>query len=108
MIQASTTAVIHGVEGAAGALAGVTGGVVRGNAPGLSLTNSFYRIWRRRLNLLGAGPSQFDSNPGIRVSWRRYLKRAAGVSIEVLQFLIVNLHRVFGTGGQTEDEQRLV
>ena len=44
-IHASTIAGSHGVAGASGAVEGVVDGAgVTGKAPGLSLTNSFYRI----------------------------------------------------------------
>jgi len=61
MIHASRIAGSQGVEGASGTVDGDAGGVT-GNVPGLSLTESFYRIRGYTLDAFGAGASKFDSD----------------------------------------------
>src|SRR5665213_587679 len=110
MIQANTTAASQGAE-ACGVLEGVvTGGTVAGVgvtgklAPGLSLTESFYRIgltW-------SDGPSKFHAHTYVRAAGGRHGERAAGVSVQELQLLVVNFYGVLGSWGQSQHEQGLI
>ncbi len=103
MIHANTTAGSQGVEeGASGTLEGVAadGDGVTGKAPGLSLTDSFYRIDM----ILRARASQTYPHTHAGAAGYRYLERAPGVGIQELQLLVVDFHGVFGSGGQAQDE----
>src|SRR6185503_5089933 len=82
----------------AGSEAGVAEGAgVTGNAaPGLSLTESFYRITK---------PYPHAHLPTAR---SRHPQSAAGVSIQELQLLVVDFDSVFGSRSQTQHEQSLI
>ena len=96
MIHANTIAVSQGAEGASGILGvAADGDGVTGKAPGLSLTDSFYRIDM----ILRARPSQAYSDTHVGAAGNRYLERAAGVGIQELQLLVVDFHGVLGSGG---------
>ena len=99
IIHASTTAGSQDVD-VSGALDGVAGDGVTGKAPGLSLTNSFYRIGLS----LRARPSQAYPHTHIRAARSRDHERAAGVGIQELQLLVVDFHGVLGSGGQAQHE----
>ena len=81
----------------AGLAKGVVGAGVRGKpAPGISLTQSFYSIRTRTL--------QTEANTHTRAAGIGDQKGSAGVGFQKLQFLIVDFHSVFGSGGEAEHE----